>query len=196
MLGGCAGARADTNADTFIAHQVATRTFTADLKETFHWSLPRRHVESVGRIYYRAPDFLAMILTNPVAETVLVRGPDLYIKRGPRPLVHRTLRDRDGKPTQNVQFLLAFFQNGCTNYTHLFNARVAQTNDSMIVTLLPKHFGQMFPLRKVTNVLGWPTLDVRSMRIGLIMDSYINYEFSHVVRNQAVDATVFDIPKP
>jgi len=40
-----------------------------------------------------------------------------------------------------------------------------------------------------------PGFDVQAMRIGLILDSYITYEFIHPVRNQPLDATAFNIPK-
>ena len=194
IIGGIARARGETNVDDFIAHQAATTTFTAKLKQVFHWTFPPRHVASGGWIYYQAPDRLAMILTNPVTESVLVHGTDLYIKRDQKRLVHQILQDRNGKPTQNVQFLLAFFQNGCTNYAHLFNATMTQTNDAMTIRLAPKHSAQMLPLRSVTNVLGWPGFEVQSMRIGLIWDSYITYEFSHVTRNQPLDEAAFAIP--
>src|SRR5260221_8669166 len=81
LTGGWGGVHADTNADAFVAHQAATRTFAADLQQTFHWSFPPKHVESLGHISYQAPDFLAIVLTNPAPELVLVRGDDLYIKR-------------------------------------------------------------------------------------------------------------------
>jgi hypothetical protein len=53
----------------------------------------------------------------------------------------------------------------------------------------------MFPLRSVDNVIAWPSMDVRSMRIGLIMKSYIAYEFRNPRRNQPLDADVFAAPK-
>src|ERR1039458_4685114 len=54
LLGiGLTTARADTNADAFVAHQVATQTFEADLRQVFHWSFPRKHVESLGHISTR-----------------------------------------------------------------------------------------------------------------------------------------------
>lgn len=195
MLGARGATYADTDSSAFVAHQAATQTFTAELKQTFHWTFPHRHVESVGRICYQAPDRLAMLLTNPVTESVVVRGTDLYVKRDQKPLVHSTLQVRNGKPTQNVQFLLAFFQNGCTNYLGLFDAEATRSDNTLAVTLVPKHPIQMFPLRRVTNVLGLPGFDVQAMRIGLILDSYITYEFIHPVRNQPLDATVFNIPK-
>jgi hypothetical protein len=198
-----AEARADTNADAFVAHQAATKTFEAELRQTFHWSFPRRHVESLGRISYQAPDFLAIVLTNPAPELVLVHGHDLYIKRDKKPLAKYKLGVHNGKPTQNVQFLLGFFQNGCTNFAGLFDAHAAlaptsksgRADDARTITLLPKHSMQMFPLRSVENVIGWPSMDVRSMRIGLIWDSYIMYEFTNPRRNQPLDATVFEAPK-
>jgi len=189
--------QAETNAlnlTMFVAHQTATKTFAADLQQTFHWTFPRKHVESVGRIYYQTPDSLALLLTSPVVESVVVRGSDLYIQRDKQATVHRTLQVRDGRPTQNVQFLLAFFQNGCTNFTHLFNAAMTQTTNTTTITLAPKHPVQMFPLRQVTNVLGWPDLAVQSMRIGLIWDSYITYEFRRAARNEPVDPAMFAIP--
>ncbi len=188
-------ARADTNADAFVAHQAATQTFEAELRQTFHWSFPRRHVESLGHISYQAPDFLAIVLTNPAPELVLVRGHDLYIKRDKKPLAMYKLEVRNDKPTQNVQFLLSFFQNGCTNFAGLFDAHVSLAGDARTITLLPKHSMQMFPLRSVENMIEWPSMDVRSMRIGLIMGSYIAYEFHNPRRNQPLDAAVFEAPK-
>jgi len=195
VVGSLTGARADTNADMFAAHQVATRTFEADLRQTFHWSFPRRHVESLGHISYQAPSFLAIVLTNPAPEFVLVRGDDLYIQRDKKRLAKYKLEVRNGKPTQNVQFLLSFFQNGCTNFAELFDASITRTDDVQTLTLAPKHPGRMFPLRSVDNVIAWPSMDVRSMRIGLIMNSYIAYEFRNPRRNQPLDAGVFEVPK-
>ena len=196
LLGiGLVDARADTNADAFVAHQAATRTFEAELRQTFHWSFPHRHVESLGHISYQAPDLLAIVLTNPSPELVLVRGRDLYIKRDKRPLAMYKLEVHNGKPTQNVQFLLSFFQNGCTNFASLFDVHSASADDARTITLLPKHSMQMFPLRSVENVIEWPSMDMRSMRIGLIMGSYITYEFHHPRRNQPLDAAVFEAPK-
>jgi outer membrane lipoprotein-sorting protein len=196
LLGvGLTAARADTNADAFIAHQAATQTFEADLRQVFHWSFPRKHVESFGHISYQAPGFLAIVLTNPASELVLVRGDDLYIQRDKKALAKYKLEVHNGKPTQNVQFLLSFFQNGCTNFAGLFDVTVTQIDDAETVTLRPKHSLQMLPLRSVENVIAWPSFDVRSMRIGLIWDSYITYEFSNPRRNQPLDATVFEVPK-
>jgi hypothetical protein len=200
---GPAAVRADTNAEAFVAHQTATRTFAADVRQTFHWSFPRRHVVSLGQISYQAPGFLAMVFTSPAPELVLVRGDDLYIKRDKKALARYKLEVHNGKPTQEVQFLLSFFQNGCTNFAGLFDARTesapisksGQTDDAHTVTLLPKHPGRMFPLRSVDNVIAWPSMDVRSMRIGLIWDSYILYEFTNPRRNQPLDASVFEAPK-
>lgn len=190
-------ARADTtNADEFVAHQAATQTFEADLRQVFHWSFPHRHVESLGHISYQAPDFLSIILTNPAPELVLVRGQNLYIKRDKKPLAAYKLEVHNGKPTQQVQFLLSFFQNGCTNFAGLFDVNIARTREACTVTLTPKHLLQMLPLRSVENVIAWPSMDVRSMRIGLIMDSYITYEFRNPRRNQPLDAAVFEVPKP
>jgi outer membrane lipoprotein-sorting protein len=193
---GWTAACADTNDAAFVAHQAATRTFQAGLRQTFHWSFPPRHVESVGRISYQAPDLLAIVLTNPAPEFVLVRGDDLYIQRDKKPLARYKLAVRNGKPTQNVQFLLGFFQNGCTNFAGLFDADVKRDQGTCAVTLHPKHPMQMLPLRAVENVIAWPSMDVRSMRIGLIMGSYITYEFSDPRRNQPLDAAVFETPKP
>jgi outer membrane lipoprotein-sorting protein len=196
VAGSVTGAGADPDAEAFIAHQVATQTFEADLRQTFHWTFPPRHVESTGRISYQAPDFLAIVLTNPAPELVLVRGNDLYIRRDKRRLARYKLEVRNGKPTQNIQFLLGFFQNGCTNFAGLFDTRITRNEDAHTVTLVPKHPGRMFPLRFVDNVIGWPSMDVRSMRIGLIWDSYISYEFRNTRRNEPLDAGVFELPKP
>jgi outer membrane lipoprotein-sorting protein len=192
---GLTAARADTNADVFVAHQAATQTFEADLRQVFHWSFPRKHVESLGHINYQAPGFLAIVLTNPASELVLVRGDDLYIQRDKKALAKYKLEVHNGKPTQNVQFLLSFFQNGCTNFAGLFDATITRADDAQTVTLRPKHFAQMLPLRSVENVIAWPSFDVRSMRIGLIWDSYITYEFRNPHRNQPLAAAVFEVPK-
>jgi hypothetical protein len=189
-----AAARADTNDDLFIAHQAATQTFEADLRQVFHWSFPPRHVESLGHISYQAPDLLAIVLTNPAPELVLVRGDDLYIKRDKKAPATYKLGVHHGKPMQNVQFLLSFFQNGCTNFAGLFDASITRADDAQKITLVPKHTLQMLPLRSVENVIAWPSMDVRSMRIGLIWDSYITYEFTRPRRNQPLDAAVFDVP--
>jgi outer membrane lipoprotein-sorting protein len=185
---------AETNADVFVAHQAATQTFEADLRQTFHWTFPPRHVESLGHLSYRAPDSLAIVFTNPAPELVLVRGDQLYIKRDTKRLAKYMLEVRNGKPTQNVQFLLSFFQNGCTNFAGLFDVSMRTSNDTRTVTLTPKHRLQMFPLRSVDNVIGWPSMDVRSMRIGLIMGSYIVYEFHHTRRNEPLNDSVFEVP--
>ncbi|HTS17660.1 MAG TPA: outer membrane lipoprotein carrier protein LolA [Verrucomicrobiae bacterium] len=194
------GARAvcadTTNADEFVAHQVATRTFEADLRQIFHWGFPPRHIESLGHLSYQSPDFLAIVLTNPAPELVLARGDDLYIKRDRKALARHKLAVRNGKPTQNVQFLLGFFQNGCTNFADLFDAKIGRTADQCTVTLTPKHMLQMLPLRSVENVIALPSMDVRYMRIGLILDGYITYEFSNPHRNQPLNASVFEVPKP
>jgi hypothetical protein len=187
--------QADTNAEAFVAHQIATRTFAADVRQTFHWSFPHRHVESLGHLSYQAPGFLAMVFTSPAPELVLVRGDDLYIKRDKKALARYKLEVHNGKPTQDVQFLLSFFQNGCTNFAGLFDARIRPGDNAQTVTLLPKHPGRMFPLRSVDNVIASPSMDVRSMRIGLIWDSYILYEFTNPCRNQLLDASVFEAPK-
>jgi outer membrane lipoprotein-sorting protein len=184
------------NADEFVAHQVATRTFEADVRQVFHWGFPPRHVESLGHISYQSPSFLAIVLTNPASELVLARGDDLYIKRDKRAPARYKLAVHNGKPTQNVQFLLSFFQNGCTNFADLFDAKIASTTDQCTVTLTPKHVLQMLPLRSVENVIALPSMDVRYMRIGLILDGYITYEFSNPHRNQPLDAAVFEVPKP
>lgn len=187
-------AQGDPATEAFIAKQVATRTLSADLKQTLHWTVPPRHVESSGRFFYQAPDSLCIKLTNAAPEIVVIRGSDLYIKRGSQPRTHAVLANRNGKPTQNVQFLLSVFQNGCTNYTSLFNLRTSVTTNAMIVTLTPKDTLKLFPLQRVTNLLDWPSMEIRSMRIGLAFSSYISYDFSNVVRNQTLAADVFDLP--
>ncbi len=176
----------------FVSHQLDTQTYQADLKQIFHWSFPRKHTESEGRIYYQAPDSLAIILTKPAAETTLVRGDDLYFKRPSKPLVHRKLTQHQGRPRQRIQFLMAFFQNGGTNYMPQFTVGVARATNGLTVTLTPKSKLQM--LRSVNTAVGWPSLELQSMRIGLIIDSYIGYEFSHGTRNQPLDTAVFQIP--
>ena len=46
LLGiGLSAARADTNAEAFVAHQAAMQTFEADLRQVFHWSFPRKHAQ-------------------------------------------------------------------------------------------------------------------------------------------------------
>ena len=187
-------AHGDPAPEAFVAKQIATRTLSADLKQTLHWTLPPRHAESSGRFFYQAPASLCIRLTNAAPEIVVVRGKDLYIKRGSQPLTHALLADRDGKPTQNVQFLLSFFQNGCTNYTGLFNLKTSVSTNAMIVTLTPKDSLNLFPLQRVTNLLDWPSMEIHSMRIGLIFNSYISYDFCNVVRNQTLAAHVFDLP--
>ena len=149
----------------------------------------------LGHISYRAPDHLAIVLTNPAPELVLVRGDELYIKRDRKRLAKYKLEVRNGKPTQNVQFLLSFFQNGCTNFAGLFDVSVTTTDDVRTATLTPKHPLQMFPLRSVDNVIAWPSMNVRFMRIGLIMGGYIVYEFHNPRRNQPLDDAVFEVPK-
>jgi outer membrane lipoprotein-sorting protein len=196
VAGNLTASRAEAAVDAFVEHQTATRTFEADLKQTFHWAFPPRHVESLGRISYQAPGFLAIVLTNPAPELVLVRGDDLYIQRAGKRLVRHKLEVRDGKPSQNVQFLLSFFQNGCTNFAGLFDIRVTTTNAARIVTLTPKHPVQLFPLRSVDNRIDWPSMNVRSMRIGLILGGSILYEFRNPRLNQPIDAAVFEAPKP
>lgn len=180
--------------EAFIAKQVATRTLSADLKQTLHWTMPPRHVESSGWFFYQAPDSLCIKLTNANPEIVVVRGSDLYIKRGSQPRTHALLANRNGKPTQNVQFLLSVFQNGCTNYSGLFNLRTSMSTNAMTVTLTPKDTLKLFPLRQVTNLLDWPSMEICSMRIGLVFNSYISYEFRNVVRNHTLAVDVFDLP--
>jgi len=194
---GAGAACADTtNADEFVAHQVATQTFEADLRQVFHWGFPRRHIESLGHISYRTQDLLAIVLTNPAPELVLVRGDNLYIKRDKKALATYKLEVRNGKPVQNVQFLLSFFQNGCTNFAALFDTNITRTPETCTVTLTPRHSLQMLPLRSVENAIALPSMDVRSMRIGLIMNGYITYEFRNLRRNQPLDASIFEVPKP
>jgi len=196
VLGARAVCAGTTNADDFIAHQIATQTFEADLRQVFHWGFPPRHVESLGHISYRAPDCLTIVLTNPAPELVLVRGDDLYIKRDKKAPRTYKLEVRNGKPIQNVQFLLGFFQNGCTNFTGLFDVNISRAAETCTVTLTPKHSLQLLPLRSVENVIALPSMDVRSMRIGLIMNGYITYEFSRPRRNQPLGASIFEAPKP
>ena len=136
-----------------------------------------------------------MVFTSPAPELVLVRGDDLYIKRDKKALATYTLEVHNGKPTQDVQFLLSFFQNGCTNFAGLFNTHIESSDNARMVTLVPKHSVQMFPLRSVENVIAWPSMDVRSMRIGLIWDSYVLYDFANPRRNQPLDAGIFEVPK-
>ena len=42
---------------------------------------------------------------------------------------------------------------------------------------------------------GWSMVQWRRSTIGLILDSYIAYEFLNPRRNQPLDAAVFDVPK-
>src|SRR5579859_7370143 len=98
VIGAPAASADTTNADEFVAHQAATHTFESDLRQVFHWSFPRRHVESLGHISYQAPDFLSMVFTSPAPEFVLVRGSDLYIKRNKKPPAAYKLEVRHGKP--------------------------------------------------------------------------------------------------
>src|ERR1039458_3035451 len=56
LLGiGLTAARADTNADAFVAHQAATQTFEADLRQVFHWSFPRKPPQRRRRTDGHAP---------------------------------------------------------------------------------------------------------------------------------------------
>jgi hypothetical protein len=129
------------------------------------------------------------------AGNVLVRGDDLYIKRDDKALQTYKLGRRNGKPVQYVQFLLGFFQNGCTNFAGLFDLNITSAPNSCPAMLTPKHSWQLLPLRSVENVITLPSMDVRSMRIGLILNGYITYEFGRPSRNQPLDPSIFEAPE-
>ena len=109
LLGiGLSTARADMNARCICRSPGGHANFEADLRQVFHWSFPPKARRKPRAHQLPGPDLLAIVLTNPASELVLVRGDDLYIQRDKKAPVKYKLEVRNGKPTQNVQFLLSF----------------------------------------------------------------------------------------
>ena len=190
-------AERDAFIQKFIAKQSATTTFQAGLEQTLQLQGLREPVTSTGRIYFRAPDGLALRFSQPAGEFVIIDGDDLYMQRANRPLQHHRF-DPTGARGQGGQmrFLLDLFQHGATNTLAHYNAAITRTNDQLVVSLTPKqpqpHSRE--PSR-IDNGVSLPDLELRSMRVEFENQSALSYQFLDPVRNQPLDAAVFRPPR-
>jgi len=184
---------ADTNAERVCrGNQAATKPSRPIYAERFT-GLSAKACRSLGYIAIEPPDSLCVVLTIPLGTGPLCAGTTSISSATKRRRQGTKLEVRNGKPTQNVQFSVDFFQNGCTNFCGAFDTTVGGGADTENGHALAKP-SWLFPLRSVENVIV-AIVDVRSMRIGLYGTAYITYEFAILAGNQPLASTVFEVPK-
>jgi outer membrane lipoprotein-sorting protein len=96
--------------DVFVRTQQQTQTFQADVKQTVRLHGLKKPVESIGRLFYKAPDKLRIQFTQPAGEYLLIVGNDVFSKKTNRPL----RRSKD----PNAGMLLKLFQGDVSDWQH------------------------------------------------------------------------------
>jgi len=170
----------------FVAHQAATKTFEADLRQTsFTGAFRESMSESLGKSAIEAPDSLAIVLTNSrLGNWSLCAGDEPYIQRDKKGAGKVQWKVRTAN-RRKMCSSVSFFQNGCTNFAGLFDTTVARPGPRhRNGHALPKASWSDVPpaLRGMSSV--GHRLTCARCAIGLIWDSYITYEFRNPRRNQ------------
>jgi hypothetical protein len=182
--------------EAFTRQQQQTRTFRAELRQTVMLRGLKEPVTSQGWLYYQSPDSLLLKFDQPAGEFVLLRGSDLHQQKTNKPLMHRKLSEQEKECGAGPGFLLSLFQNGGTNYYHLFSVHMARTNEALLVTLAPRKRNSKERLGQIENIIALPSLEIRSIRLQLGPAGSATYEFVNPTRNEPLDPALFAAPKP
>jgi outer membrane lipoprotein-sorting protein len=181
--------------DAFVAKQQQTQTYEAELHQTLQLSGLKKPIESVARVYYKAPDSMRLSFTSPAGEYLIITGDDVYLKKTNRPLVHRKNASQKGRPGQDARMLLTLFQGGAKDWGVLFAFDMARDDDRLIVTLHPKQGDAQAHPFTIENVLALPSYELQSITISFGQDNAMTYEFTDPKRNGPIDDTVFVPPE-
>ena len=174
--------------DAYIARQNGTETFTADVKQTLQLRGLKRPTESLGRIYYRAPDALALVFTQPANEFLILNGPKAWVKKSRQAVRHQTRPPQGG-----ATLLLSLFQSNAVDYRRLFDIGMERTNEHLRVTLTPKTPDRQMRLRSIENLVTLPALEVQTIHIRFEGDNQMQFEFLNPERNTPINPAIFEV---
>lgn len=168
-----------THDEAFARLQQQTQTYQADLKQTVRLRGLQTPVQSAGKIYFQAPGRLRISFTQPAGEYLLVTGNDVYIKKSNRSLRHKTA-------DANTQMLLSLFRGDVKDWEKKFRVACECDGERLIVTLRDERV-------EIENVIALPSYEIQSVQIRFDADNSMTYEFAHPVRNQPLDARLFEV---
>ena len=180
--------------DAFVRKQQETQTYEATLKQTLRLRGLKQPVESEGRVYYKAPGSLLLSFSKPAGDYLIVTGPDIYLKKANRPLVHRKAVAGPARPDQNARLLLSLFQGGALDWGALFDIDMARDDDQLIVTMHPKQVDATRRVR-IDNIIALPSDELRSIQVSFGEENSLTYEFSDPKRNLPLDDKLFVAPE-
>src|SRR5207249_767411 len=135
--------------DAFVRLQQQTQTYQADLRQTVRLRGLNKPVESIGKIFYKAPGSLRISFAQPAGEYMLINGEKVYSKKTNRPL--RKSKDR------NAGMLLTLFQGGVKNWEEEFDITYAREDDRLFVTLQPRRTEMKV---EIENVVVLPSYNI------------------------------------
>jgi outer membrane lipoprotein-sorting protein len=180
----------------FAAQQLETRTYQATLKQTVVMRGLREPLTSEGKVYFQQPDALAFIFTQPTNEYYIVNGPDIWLKKRSKPMVHRRIDPNNPAAAGDMRFLMSVFTDGGTNTHERFNVTIARADQELQVVLTPKARKPRSrdPVR-IENWVDANSLELQKLRVEFEGDNAITYEFTNPQRNGPLDAAVFQPPQ-
>jgi outer membrane lipoprotein-sorting protein len=181
----------------FAAVQAATRTFQADITQTLHLQGLDRPITSVGTLYYASPDKLLIRFSQPAGEWMLVNGSQLAIQKQGKPLERRDL-SVEGRSASHAASLLDFFHADPARWHHDYDVSMTRNGGVLYVHLKP----WMTPtataqgVEEIVTTLQLPGYDIREMNVTINAGNSVDYQFTHGMRNTALDPSLFTIPAP
>jgi outer membrane lipoprotein-sorting protein len=171
----------------FLSAQKNTRTLQADFKQIITAPGLRDSAASTGRLLYQAPDNLLVTYTEPAGDYLLLRGDKFTSLRAGK----STTRDA-ADPSARALTALRDILRGAPPGSVMARS-VTQSGGKYIVTLTPAVPGLNQPQR-IENLLETSTLQLQSMTITLPRGATMQFIFSRIRRNAALDPKAFDLP--
>jgi outer membrane lipoprotein-sorting protein len=181
----------------FAAVQESTRTFRADVAQTLHLQGLAKPITSTGTLYYANPDKLLIRFSQPAGEWMLVNGSQVAIQKQGKPLERRDLT-ADGRASSHAASLLDFFHADPARWHHDFDVSMTRDGARLFVHLKP----WMTPtatsqgVEQIVTTLQLPGYDILEMDVTINAGNSVDYQFTHGVRNAALDPALFKIPEP
>lgn len=171
----------------FLSAQRNTRTLRADFRQIVTAPGLRDAAVSEGRLLYRAPDDLLVIYTKPAGDYLLLRGETFTSSRAGN-LTTRNASHSSARALTALRDVLLG-----TPPDSPMKRDVSIGSGEYTVTLVPSNAGPNQPER-IENVLDASNLQWQSMTITLPRGATMQFQFSLVRRNAAIDTKAFDLP--
>ncbi len=171
----------------FMSVQKNTRTLQADFTQIITAPGLRDAAASEGRLIYRAPDDLLVTYTKPAGDYLLLRGETFISLRAG----NMTTRNASHSSARALAALRDVLRG--TPPDNPMKRTVSLENGKYTVTLVPSVAGTNQPER-IENMLEASDLQLQSMTITLPRGTAMQFQFTRIRRNTAVDPRAFDIP--